>query len=338
MEKILIGNVEIEKTAALAPMASVADKTYRTICAEFGAAYTVSEMISAKGLVYGDKKSARMCLISNAEKPCALQLFGEDEYFVGKAAYKLNEFSPDIIDINMGCPVPKVVSNGSGSALMKDMARAERIVRETVKNSQCPVTVKIRSGWDESSINAVEFAKAMEQAGAAAIAVHGRTRRQMYSGKANLDVIAQVKRAVSVPVIGNGDVDSAFRCEEMYQKTGCDLVMIGRASNGKPWIFEEVSHYLKTGELLPPKTLKQRMEIMLRHARMTVEELGEYQGMREMRHNVIWYVKGIKGAAALRRECSELVELKQLEDMAQRILDGEKDGYTLCDGNADRQS
>jgi nifR3 family TIM-barrel protein len=239
---------------------------------------------------------------------------------VGKAAYKLAEFSPDIIDINMGCPVPKVVGNGSGSALMRLPKTAEEIVKAAVKNAQCPVTVKIRSGWDESQINAPDFAKRMEQAGAAAITVHGRTRRQMYSGRADLEVIAAVKRAVSIPVIGNGDVDSPAACEKMYRETGCDLVMIGRGSYGRPWIFEEIRHYLETGEILPEKTIEERMEIMLRHTRLLIEQEGEAHGMREMRHNVIWYVKGLHGAAQMRRECSELNEYKQLEEMAQKII------------------
>lgn len=321
MKKIRIGSVEIERTAALAPMASVADRSYRLMCREFGAAYMVSEMISAKGLCYGDKKTAEMCTIADGERPLALQLFGEDAPFVGRAAYMLNRFSPDIIDINMGCPVPKIVGNGSGSALMKLPKTAEDIVRAAVKNAVCPVTVKIRAGWDENSVNAVEFAKRMEQAGAAAITVHGRTRKQMYSGKADWNIIAEVKQAVSIPVIGNGDVDSPAACEKMYRETGCDLVMIGRGSYGRPWIFEEVKHYLETGEIIPEKTVAERMEIMLRHCRMLIDEKGEGQGMREMRHNVIWYVKGLPGAAQLRRECSELNEFSQLEHMAQSIIE-----------------
>ena len=321
MDKISIGGVEIERTAALAPMASVADRAYRLMCREYGAAYLVSEMISAKGLCYGDKKTAKMCAVDERERPYALQLFGEDAPSVARAAYMLNRFEPDIIDINMGCPVPKVVGNGSGSALMKTPATAELIVREAVKNANCPVTVKIRAGWDEESINAPEFAKRMEQAGASAVAVHGRTRRQMYSGKADWGVIAAVKQAVSIPVIGNGDVDSAQACEKMYRETGCDLVMVGRGSYGRPWIFEEIREYLQNGSLPPEKSVEEKMQIMLRHTRMLIDENGEGQGMREMRHNVIWYVKGMHGAAALRRECSELTEYSQLERMAREMIE-----------------
>lgn len=320
MKNIKIGNVEIEKTAALAPMASVADKSYRLLCKEFGASYLVSEMISSKGLCFGDKKTARLCEIENEERPMALQIFGEEPVYMGKAAYILNKYKPDIIDINMGCPVPKIVGNGSGSALMKSTKTALEIAEETVKNSDCPVTVKIRAGWDNDSINAVEFAKTLEQTGISAIAVHGRTRSQMYSGQANWDIIKQVKKAVSIPVIGNGDVKTPEDCKAMYEQTNCDLVMIGRGSYGKPWIFREVKHYLETGQILPEISLEEKMSVMLRHGRMLCKYKGEKQGMKEMRKNVAWYIKGLPGSARMRGDCGLLNQYSDLEIMAQQIL------------------
>lgn len=320
MKNIKIGNVEIEKTAALAPMASVADKSYRLLCKEFGASYLVSEMISSKGLCFGDKKTARLCEIENGERPMALQIFGEEPVYMGKAAYILNKYKPDIIDINMGCPVPKIVGNGSGSALMKSTRTALEIAEETVKNANCPVTVKIRAGWDNDSINAVEFAKALEQTGISAIAIHGRTRSQMYSGQADWDIIKQVKKAVSIPVIGNGDVKCPEDCKAMYEQTNCDLVMIGRGSYGKPWIFHEVKHYLETGQKLPEISLEEKMSVMLRHGRMLCKYKGEKQGMKEMRKNVAWYIKGLPGSARMRGDCGLLNQYSDLEIMAQQIL------------------
>ena len=317
---VKIGNVNIERTAALAPMASVADTAYRLMCKRFGAAYLVSEMISAKGMVYGDKKTPELCAIDPAERPIALQLFGEEAVYVGRAAYMLGEFGPDIIDLNMGCPVPKIVGNGSGSALMRDIPRASEIVRETVKNAACPVTVKMRIGWDPEHINAVEFAKAMEQAGASALTVHGRTRTQFYSGEADWEVIRQVKQAVSIPVIGNGDVSTAKQCEDMYAQTGCDLVMIGRGSYGRPWVFEQVRHYFGTGVELPEPTVQQRMRIMLEHAELACKFKGERQGIKEMRHNFAWYIKGLHGAAKLRSRSGELNTLDDLRSAAEEVI------------------
>lgn len=320
MEYIDIGGVKIEKTAALAPMASVADKSYRLLCKEFGAAYLVSEMISSKGMVYGDKKTARLCEIEPEERPYALQLFGEEAYFMGKAAYMLNECRPDIIDINMGCPVPKIVGNGSGSALMKDPERAFEITKEVVRNANCPVTVKFRAGWDDEHINAVEFAKVIEQAGAAAVTVHGRTRMQFYSGKADRDIIRQVKQAVSIPVFGNGDVRDGETCKRMYEQTGCDLVMLARGSYGRPWVFREIRHFLETGAPLPEPDIRERMEIMVKHCTYLCRYKGEVQGMKEARKNVAWYVKGLPDSAKLRARCGELNTLEQAKAIAGEVI------------------
>jgi len=326
MKYITIGNVRIEQTAALAPMASVADAAYRIMCKRFGAAYLVSEMISSKGLVYGDKKTAKLCTLLDEERPCALQLFGEEPEFMGRAAKMLSEYRPDIIDINMGCPVPKIVSNGSGSALMKDPARAAAIAAAVVENACCPVTAKIRSGWDKDSINAPELAKMLEQAGVSAIAVHARTKTQMYSGSADLDIIRQVKQAVSIPVIGNGDVKTAQECKEMYDKTGCDLVMIGRGSYGRPWVFEQVRGYFETGELSPEPSSDRKAEIMLMHGGLLCKLKGEEQGIKEMRKNVAWYVKGLKNSARIRGNTDKLFTYSDLEAVAEMMREMSENG------------
>ena len=297
-------------------MASVADAAYRIMCKRFGSAYLVSEMISSKGLVYGDKKTAKLCTLLPEERPCALQLFGEDPEFMGKAAKMLNDYKPDIIDINMGCPVPKIVSNGSGSALMKDADRAAAIAAAVVENADCPVTVKIRSGWDKEHINAPALAKMLEQAGVSAIAVHARTKTQMYSGQAEWDIIRQVKQAVSIPVIGNGDVKTAPECKAMYEQTGCDLVMIGRGSYGRPWVFEQVRTFFESGELLPEPSPDKKAEIMLSHGELLCSLKGEEQGIKEMRKNVAWYVKGLKNSARIRGNTDKLFTYKDLEEIA----------------------
>lgn len=306
MEYISLGGVKIEKSCGLSPMASVADTAYREICREFGASYLCSEMVSAKGLCYDGEKSKELCEVREKDRPYAVQLFGEEPEFIAKAVKILRQFKPDIIDINMGCPVAKVVNPGGGSALMKTPGLAAEIVKAAVSEADCPVTVKIRSGWDKEHINAPEFAFLMEQAGASAIAVHPRTRAEMYSGHSDWSIIKKVKDAVSVPVIGNGDVTSGEEAERMYRETGCDLVTLARASCGSPWVFEEIKCYLKTGEKLPGPGLETRMEIMLKHVDKIIYYKGERQGVREARKNVAWYLKGVRGAAALRNRSGSI--------------------------------
>jgi len=319
MEFCLGSSIHIPKTAALAPMASVADRAYRLIHKEFGAAYVVSEMISAKGLCYNDRKTAELCEIFEQERPAGLQLFGSEPEFMAEAVKICRQFKPDVIDINMGCPVPKVVSTGAGSALMKNMELAMEIVSAAKSQADCPVTVKIRKGWDDKSINAVEFACAMEKAGADAVAVHGRTRNQMYSGNADWSIIKAVKDAVSVPVIGNGDVCCADDCIRMYEETGCDLVMIGRASYGNPFIFREINAALNGDAYISP-TLEERLTVMLKHIRLILEFKGEKIGIQEARKHAAWYIKGLYGSALFRARCYSLSSYSEAEQLAEEFL------------------
>ncbi len=306
MEYIKIGNVEIKKTAVLAPMASVADRAYRILNREFGASYTVSELISSKGLCYSDRKTEELCKITVKERPCALQLFGNEPEFMAKAVKIIDKYEPDIIDINMGCPVPKVAGNGSGAALMKDTALSAEIVRAVKAESKVPVTVKIRKGWDEDHVNAVEFAAAMEEAGADAVTVHGRTKNQMYSGKSDMNIIKEVKKAVSIPVIGNGDIASLDDALRMYDYTGCDLVMIGRATYGNPWLFKEIDAYFE-GKPFTPPDLETRLETMLYHLRLAMSDKPEHIAIQEARKHFAWYLTGMYGAASFRARCYSLL-------------------------------
>ncbi len=331
MQYVEIGGVRIEKTAALAPMASVADRAYRIMAKEYGACYVVGEMASCKGLCYNDKKTAELLSVTPGERPMAVQLFGSEPEYMAAAVKIAERFSPDIIDINSGCPMPKIVSGGAGSALMKNPALFGELIRSAVNAASVPVTVKIRSGWDENSVNAVELAKIAEKNGAAAITVHGRTKTQLYSGKADWEIIRAVKQAVKIPVIGNGDVSTPELCREMYDFTGCDLVMIGRGSYGRPWLFRQIREYLETGSYSPDPPPEKRLEIMRRHIGLIVADKGEKTGMKEARRPASWYLKGMQGAARFRNLCSELVSLDQLDRLIEQIKaeQGEKDNEDL---------
>ena len=315
-----IGSLELKRTAALAPMAGVADSAFRQICKEFGACYLVGEMASAKGMHYSDKKTARLLTVREQERPIAVQLFGDEPEILAEAARKALAFQPDVIDINMGCPAPKVAGNGGGSALMKTPALAARITEAVVRAVDLPVTVKFRKGWDDQSVNAVEFARAIEQSGAAAVTVHGRTRQQYYAPPVDLDIIAAVKQAVSIPVIGNGDCIDLPSVMKMYEYTKCDLVMIGRGALGSPWIFRQVDRYLTDGTVLPYPSLPERMQVMLRHIKLICENKGESGGMREARKHAAWYMKGMRGAPAFRKQSGELCTYADAEKLAADVL------------------
>ena len=318
MEYLQIGNVKIKKTAALAPMAGVADYAFRTVAKEFGAAYVVGEMASCKGLVYSDRKTAELLTVTDFERPMAVQLFGCEPEFVAPAIKIAEKYNPDIIDINSGCPVPKVAGNGAGSALMKNPKLFGEMITTAVKSTDIPVTVKIRKGWDDGSINAVEIAKIAEECGASAVAVHGRTKAQMYSGNADWDIIAAVKQAVKIPVIGNGDVDTAEKCAEMYKYTGCELVMVGRGACGKPWLFREIEQYLN-GEEITDATFEERMAVMKHQIELLVKNKGEYIGMKEARMQTGWYLKGMPNAAKYRAQCGSLSTMDDLNNLIETI-------------------
>lgn len=315
-----IKDVRWNGCAALAPMAGVADRAFREICCEFGAGYTVTEMVSAKGLCMCDRKSQSLLKISDVERPAAAQLFGDDPKFMAEAAVKTLGFRPEIIDINMGCPAPKIAGNGGGSALMKQPELAEKIVEAVVGAVDIPVTVKMRIGWDDENINCVDLAKRCENAGAAALTVHGRTKVQMYSPPVRPEYISAVREAVSIPVIANGDVTDGVTAKKLLDATGCEAVMVGRGALGRPWVFEQINAYLERGEILPEPFVEKRMEVMLRHIRLLCEYKGEKVGMLEARKHAAWYMKGIRGAAALRREICALQTIDDIRIIAEKVV------------------
>ena len=314
-----IGNVEINGKVVLAPMAGVADRAFRELCVDYGASYVVSEMISSKGVSMGDRKSKDLAYLSDKERPAAIQIFGSDPVTMAQSVDLVMAYKPEIIDINMGCPAPKIAGNGGGASLSKNPALAEEIVKAVVNASPVPVTVKIRMGWDFDNVNAVEMAKRAEQAGASAVTVHGRTRNQMYSPPVNRDIIAQVKKEISIPVIGNGDIIDEQSAAIMLEETNCDLIMVGRGALGRPWVFSQINAYLEHGRVLPEPPVSERMHVMIKHIETLCQYKGDYIGMREARKHAGWYTKGLRGAANYRRELGSLENMEQLQEIAYKI-------------------
>ena len=303
-----IGNVSLDNRVFLSPMAGVTDLPFRLICKQKGCGMLYTEMINAKALCYNDENTKKMTKIEDEEHPIAIQIFGSEPEYMGRATEILNSHPNEILDINMGCPAPKVVKNGDGSALMRNPKLAEEVMRAVVENSTKPVTLKIRKGWDDQCINAVEIAKIAEQSGISAVAIHGRTREQYYSGKADWDIIKEIKDAISIPVIGNGDVFEIEDAINMLEKTNCDAIMIGRGAQGNPWIFNRINHYMETGEILPKPTAEEKINTAIEHMKLAVEEHGEYVAVREMRKHIGWYIKGLKNSARYRDEINKLTD------------------------------
>lgn len=307
-----IGSLELKNKVFLSPMAGVTDLPFRLICKEQGCGLLYTEMINGKALCYDDENTKKMLKIEEEEHPVAVQIFGSEPEFMGRAAEIMNDYSNEILDINMGCPAPKVVKNGDGSALMKNPKLAEKVLKAVVKNSKKPVTLKIRKGWDDSSVNAVEIAKIAEACGISALAIHGRTREQFYTGKADWNIIAEIKKSLNIPVIGNGDVFTIEDSINMLDKTGCDAIMIGRGAQGNPWIFKRINHYMNTGEILPEPTLNEKISTAIKHLKLAVEEHGEYVAVREMRKHIAWYLKGLRNSARLRDEINKIEDYQEV--------------------------
>ncbi len=320
MPELRIGNVILENNLILAPMAGVTDLPFRLLCKEQGAGLVCMEMVSAKGILYKNKNTEILLQVDERERPASLQLFGSDPKIVSEMAKQIEERNFDILDLNMGCPVPKIVNNGEGSALMKTPKLAGEIIEATVKAIKKPVTVKIRKGFDEEHVNAVEMAHIAQESGAAAIAVHGRTREQFYTGKADWDTIRQVKEAVSIPVIGNGDVVDAESAAKLVAETNCDGIMIGRAAQGNPWIFSQIRTWQETGVYPERPSLEEVVQMILRHGRMQIDFKGEYTGIREMRKHASWYMSGYKNSSKLRGRINEIESLEQMEALFEEVL------------------
>ena len=318
--ELRIGNTILENNVILAPMAGVTDLPFRLLCREQGAGCVVTEMVSAKAILYNNRNTKELMQIHPQERPAAIQLFGSDPDIMAQIAARIEDGPYDFIDVNMGCPVPKVVNNGEGSALMKNPKQAEKVLSAMVKAVKKPVTVKFRKGFNDTSVNAVEFAKMAEGSGVAAVAVHGRTREQYYSGKADWDIIRQVKEAVKIPVIGNGDIFTPQDAGRMMEETGCDGLMVARGAKGNPWIFRRINHYLDTGEILPGPSIEEIQAMILRHGHMLAAYKGEQTAMREMRGHVAWYTKGMPHSAALRNEINQVETLKGLAGLLNQAV------------------
>lgn len=314
-----IGDLKIEGFAGLAPMAGVADRAFRELCREYGAAYTVSEMISSKGVTMGDRKSKELMRLNETERPAGVQIFGSDAKIMADSIKTVLEVKPDFIDINMGCPAPKIAGNGGGASLMKNLELSESIVKAVSCATDLPVSVKMRSGWDSDSINAVDMALRAQRAGAKAVTVHGRTRQQMYAPPVNYDIIKEVKQRLSIPVIGNGDITDGQSAALMFERTNCDFLLVGRGALGRPWVFQQINAYMNEGRIIPEPPVSERMRVMVKHIKLICEYKGEKKGIREARKHAAWYMKGIRGGADFRRQVGMLESIEQLEEIVFKV-------------------